>query len=69
MFPNLDAEMARRKITRAALANTLHVTPSTLSMKLNGRAKLTLPECIKIRDAVDKNLEIDYLFASDEEES
>lgn len=69
MFPNLDAEMARRRITRASLANILHVTPSTLSMKLNGKAKLTLPECIKIRDAVDKTLEIDYLFVSDDEEA
>ena len=67
MFPNLDAEMARKKITRGALANVLHMTPSTLSMKLNGKATLTLPECIKIRDAVDENLDIDYLFASDED--
>lgn len=67
MFPNLDAEMARKKITRGALANVLHMTPSTLSMKLNGKATLTLPECIKIRDAVDEKLEIDYLFASDED--
>ena len=67
MFPNLDAEMARKKITRGALASLLHMTPSTMSMKLNGKATLTLPECIKIRDAVDKQLEIDYLFASDED--
>ena len=67
MFPNLDAEMARIKMTRGALANLLHMTPSTLSMKLNGKATLTLPECIRIRDAVDKKLEIDYLFASDED--
>ena len=68
MFPNLDAEMARNKITRGALAGVLHMTPSTLSMKLNGKATLTLPECIRIRDAVDKKLDIDYLFASDEDE-
>lgn len=67
MFPNLNAEMARKKITRGALANVLHMTPSTLSMKLNGKATLTLHECIKIRDAVDKKLDIDYLFASDED--
>lgn len=67
MFPNLDAEMARKKMTRGTLANLLHMTPSTLSMKLNGKATLTLPECIKIRNAVDEKLEIDYLFASDED--
>ncbi len=68
MFPNLDAEMARRKITRGTLAGLLHMTPSTLSMKLNGKATLTLPECIKIRNAVDEKLELGYLFASDEDE-
>lgn len=67
MYPNLDAEMARKKITRAALANLIHMTASTLSMKLNGKATLTLLECIKIRDAVDESLEIDYLFASEED--
>ena len=45
MFPNLDAEMARKKITQMALAKKIHKTPTTLSMKLNGKATLTLPEC------------------------
>ena len=66
MFPNLDAEMARRKITRGMLAEALHITPTTLSMKLNGKATLTLDECIRIRDIIDKKLTIDYLFATDE---
>lgn len=67
MFPNLDAEMARKKITRTMLAEMIHKTPTTLSMKLNGKAMLTLAECIEIRDAVGKEFAIDYLFASDEE--
>ena len=62
MFPNLDAEMARRKITQLLLAEKIHKTPTTLSMKLNGKAPLTLAECIEIRNAVDKSLSIDYLF-------
>ncbi len=65
MFPNLDAEMARRKITRAALAERIDVTPGTLSLKLNGKSTLTLAECIKIRDAVDEKLKIDYLFSAE----
>lgn len=68
MFPNLDAEMVRRRITRGMLAEYLHITPTTLSMKLNGKAILTLDECIRIRDIIDKKLTIDYLFASDEDE-
>lgn len=36
MFPNLEAEMARSKITQAKLAEMLGVTPTTLSFKLSG---------------------------------
>ena len=76
MFPNLDAEMARRKITRAELAGAIGIQPTTLSFKLNGKALafdsdsgkiIGIAECIKIRDAIDKTLKIDYLFATDTE--
>ena len=52
MYPNLDAELARKKITRTQLAKILKVNPGTLSLKLNGKAPLTLTECIKIKQAV-----------------
>ena len=67
MYPNLDAEMARRKITRQTLAKELRITPSTLSFKLNGKAILTLAECIEIRNVIDPKLSIDYLFASNDD--
>ena len=52
MYHNLDAEMARRKITRAMLAEKIGKTATTLSLKLNGKAPLTLSECIEIKNAV-----------------
>lgn len=67
MFPNLDAEMARRKITKAVLAEKVGRTPTTLSLKLNGKAPLTLTECIEIRDVVNPECSIDYLFSTDPE--
>lgn len=67
MYPNLDAEMARRKITRQTLAKELRITPSTLSFKLNGKTVLTLAECIEIRNVIDPKLSIDYLFASNDD--
>ena len=67
MFPNLDAELARKKITRATLAEKIHKTPTTLSLKLNGKAPITLSECIEIKEAVGSECTIDYLFATDEE--
>lgn len=62
MYPNLDAEMARRKITRSMLAEILHVTPTTLSLKLNGKSNLSLEECVKIKHALNIEEPIEYLF-------
>lgn len=42
VFPNLEAEMARSKITQAKLAEILGVTPTTLSFKLNRKQKQEL---------------------------
>lgn len=67
MYPNLDAEMARKRITRQTLAEKIHRTPTTLSLKLNGKAPLTLPECIEIRNAIGSEFSIDFLFAGSEE--
>ena len=33
MFPNLEAELARKKITRNALAKALNVSPNTITKK------------------------------------
>ena len=49
MFPNLEAEMARSKITQLQMAEMLGVTPTTLSFKLNGKSSLSLKECVLIK--------------------
>lgn len=66
MFPNLDAEMARKKITRARLAKILKRTPTTLSLKLNGKAPITLEECLEIKKAIGTEKSIEYLFSTEE---
>ena len=66
MFPNLDAEMARKKITRASLAEKLCRTPTTLSLKLNGKAPITLTECVEIKEAIGTDCSIEYLFATEQ---
>ena len=67
MYPNLEAEMARNKITQLAMAECIGVTPTTMSLKINGKAKMLLPECMKIKNRLFPNCSIDYLFATDEE--
>lgn len=65
MYSNLDAEMARKKITRASLAKKIRKSPTTLSLKLNGKAPITLAECIEIKNAIGTDYTIDYLFSVD----
>ena len=62
MYPNLDAEMARKRITRAFLAEEMG---KTLSLKLNGKAPLTLAECVEIKNIVNPECTVDYLFATE----
>lgn len=67
MFPNLEAEMARSKITQLQMAEMLGVTPTTLSFKLNGKSSLSLKECVLIKQLMFPDKTLDYLFAIDEQ--
>lgn len=69
MFPNLNAEMARRKITQISLAERIGRTPTTLSMKLSGKSPISLKECVEIKNAIDEELSVDYLFATMKEKT
>lgn len=63
MYPNLEAEIARLKVKKNKLAAMIGVTPTTLSLKLNGKYSLSLNECIAIKSALGINKTIEYLFA------
>lgn len=67
-FHNLEVEMVRAKITQNQLAGIVGVTPSTLSLKLTGKSNLSLEECLIIKKALQTELSIDYLFATEIEE-
>lgn len=62
MYRNLEAELARQDITKTKIAQELGITLGTLSLKLNGKYKLTLPEAIKIKKILNVDLPIEYLF-------
>lgn len=66
MYRNLEAELARQGITKTDVAKELGITLGTLSLKLNGKYKLTLPEAIKIKKILNVDLPIEYLFESKE---
>ena len=62
MFPNLDKEMTDLKMTRKSLAAELGMTPTTLSLKLNGKTDISLSECIQIKEIIKSEKSVDYLF-------
>lgn len=49
MYPNLDAEMARKGIKRKDLAQLFKGRVPTVSEKLNGKYPLLLDEAVRIR--------------------
>ena len=62
MYPNLNAEMARKGIKRKDLAVLFAGNPNQVTAKLNGKIGLSLKDCEKIRDTFFPDLTIDYLF-------
>ena len=62
MFPNLRAEMSRKKITLEKLAEVLGLAISTVSQKLNGKYPVTLDEAKKIKSVLDVDIPIETLF-------
>lgn len=75
MYRNLEAEFARQGIAKTKVAQELGITLGTLSLKLNGKYKFTLPEAIKIKKilveamearATKVDLTIEYLFETKE---
>ena len=52
MYPEIRAEMARKKMSLDTIANGLECTVSTASLKLNGKAPITLKEAVKIKSII-----------------
>lgn len=61
-FTNLLAEMARGGINQRQLAERISMRPETLSKKIVGKSEFTLGECKKIRDILNPDLKLEYLF-------
>lgn len=62
MYPNLNAERARRNISLANLADGLGLTVPTVSLKLNGKYPITLNEAKKIKKILAVDMPLDELF-------
>ena len=67
MFPNLEAEMAREKISIKKLSELTDINYETLKLKLRGVTEFKLGEMLSIKRKVFANETLDYLFATEEE--
>lgn len=68
MFCNLNAEMRRKGITGARLAQLLGMTPTTLSLKLNGKSELSLRQAAQIKEILEVDIPLEVLFDRDNEQ-
>lgn len=64
MYKNLEAELARANMTKKKLAEEMKRTPTTMSLKLSGRANLTLKECMEIKEILQTTIPLEELFAT-----
>lgn len=62
MYKNIEAEIARNDLTRKEIAETLGLSISTVSLKLNGKASITLNEAIKLKKLLKTNMPLEELF-------
>lgn len=67
MFPNLDAELARKNISTKELAKMIGTSEKTANNKRAGRTEFTLSE-IKIISSLFPSVSLDYLFATKTEQ-
>ena len=67
MYPNLSAELARRRMTLKDLSQKSGIPYQTLYSNINGTNDIKLGYCLKIRDTISSDLTLDYLFAKEKE--
>lgn len=69
MYPNLRAEIARRKLTMADVAKAIGLSETHFSLKMNGKYGFTLAEAFAIKKFLNTKLSIDVLFQQSLEEA
>lgn len=66
MYPNLRAELARKNWTVGYLASLLDISPSNMSLRMNGKMDFSLTEARSIKKWLGIDMTIDELFERDE---
>ena len=64
MYPNLEAELKRKNITRQQLADFLEINVATVSRKMTGNGQFQLSEAFQIINGLLPGMTMEYLFAT-----
>ena len=67
MFPNLNAEIGRAKLTIKRLSEITNINYETLKLILRGVTEFKLAEMISIKKNAFPDKTLDYLFQTNEE--
>lgn len=68
MFPNLNAEMGRAKLSIKKLSEITGVNYESLKLKMRGVTEFKLCEMVEIKKKAFPDKSLDYLFQTDGEE-
>lgn len=66
MFPNLNAELARNKLTLKSLSDMTGINYESLKNKANGTTEFKRNEMYRIKIMAFPEYTVDYLFAEDD---
>lgn len=66
MYYNLEAEMARKGITKSFIAEKMGMRYATLVDKLNGRYPLYFEQAVMIQKLFFPEYNLEYLFSSED---
>ena len=66
MFPNLNAEMAREKMSIKRLAEIANIQYDSLKNKMRGDTEFRRDEMYRIKKNAFPNFTVDYLFKAEE---
>lgn len=65
-YPNLEAELKRRGVTRLMISNDLNLAISTVSARLTGKSSISMQFAKDLKKQYGISIPLDELFAEKE---
>ncbi len=65
MYPNLSAEISRKRLKNKDVAHGIGISESAFCMRMNGKTKFTVKEALEIKKFLAVDTPIEELFAEE----